>query len=132
MNGDSKNVIDSRPYDWNDQKTVSELHTRLTTKKDTSHSKYQNYSNYGMNSETNRSIESFTEYINICKNQNMMRTFQSGHINTEKNSDVAITNLRKNKIVDNKLTDNKSQLCSITVSIKYKTFIISLSQIEYR
>lgn len=138
MNGDNKNVINSRPYEWNEQNTLSELYTRLTTnelKENKSHSKYQNDNNDGMNSKT---IESPTEYINICKNQNMVRTFQ--------NSDIAITNSRKsieyvkqqsengkNKIVDTELlTDNKSQSCSITVSIKYKTFVISLSQIEYR
>jgi len=99
INADSKNVINSRPYEWNDQNTVSELFTRLKIdepKKDTPHSIYKNNSCYGMNSKNNTSIKSSTDYIDMCKKQSLMRTFQSGFNNTDKNSDVAKANLIKN------------------------------------
>jgi len=144
-NRDNKNLLNSRNYEWNDQNVVSELFARLTIdefKEDTPHSKNKHDSNNGMNSKTNESIEPSTEYIDMCTNQSLMRSFQSGFNNTDKNSDISkaysIKNIeyvkkqsefRKNKNVDTRLVnEKKSQSCSISVSMKYKMYIISLSK----
>ncbi|XP_022167875.1 putative uncharacterized protein DDB_G0277255 isoform X2 [Myzus persicae] len=129
---DAKNVINSRLYECNDTNIVSELYTRLIdnqVEEDTPHS-HKNVSNYEMNSKKNRSIENSTEFINMCKNQSMMRTLQSDFNSADINSDIAKTNLRKNieyvknqsesrknKNADSRLfNENKSQLCSITMN----------------
>lgn len=132
-NRDNKNLFNSRNYEWNDQNVVSELFARLTIdefKEDTPHSKNKHDSNNGMNSKTNESIEPSTEYIDMCTNQSLMRSFQSGFNNTDKNSDISkaysIKNIeyvkkqsefRKNKNVDTRLVnEKKSQSCSISMN----------------
>lgn len=108
------------------------MFTRLTIdkfEKDTTHSKNKHDSNNGTNSKTNATIEPSTEFIEMCKNQSLMRSFQSGFNNTDNNSDIAKANLiknnehvkkqseiRKNKNVDTRLANKKP--CSISVSIK--------------
>ncbi|CAI6367879.1 unnamed protein product [Macrosiphum euphorbiae] len=90
INGDTKNLIDSGSYECNDQNVLSELFSRLTV------DGFKN-SNNGMNGKTNdASIEHSTEYIDKCKNQSLMRSFQSGFNNTDKNSDIAEACLIKN------------------------------------
>jgi len=136
INGDTKNLIDSGSYECNDQNVLSELFSRLTV------DGFKN-SNNGMNGKTNdASIEHSTEYIDKCKNQSLMRSFQSGFNNTDKNSDIAkaclIKNIehvkrqseiRNNKNVCTRLLDEKKlQSSSISVSMKYKMYIISWSK----
>ncbi|XP_060880472.1 putative uncharacterized protein DDB_G0282133 [Metopolophium dirhodum] len=133
ITGDNKNLINSRQYECNDQNVLSELYARLTIdefKEDTPHSKNKHDSNNGINSKTNESIEPSTEYIDMCTNQSLMRSFQSGFNNTDKNSDIAkaylIKNIeyvkkqsefRKNKNVDTRLiNEKKSQSCSISMN----------------
>lgn len=137
-------MIDSRQYELNDQNVMSELLTRLKSdefKEDIPHNKYKHDSVYEMNSKTNASIKSSTEYIDMCKNQCLMRSFQSGSNNTDKNSDIAKANLIKNieyvkkqpeirkyKNIHTRLVNEiKSQSCSVAVSMKYKMYI-SLSK----
>ncbi|XP_029346809.1 ras guanine nucleotide exchange factor P [Acyrthosiphon pisum] len=120
-------------YECNAQNVVSELYARLTIdelKEVTPHSKNKHDSNNGMNSKRNVSIELSTEYIEMCKNQSLMRPFQSGFNNTDKNSDIAKANLiknieyvkkqseiRKNKSVESSLVnEKKSQSCSISMN----------------
>lgn len=133
-------MIDSRQYELNDQNVMSELLTRLKfdeCKEDIPHNKYKHDSIYEINDKRNASIESSNEFIEMCKNQCLMRSFQSGSNNTDKNSDIAKANLMKNieyvkkqseirkyKNVDTRLVNEiKLQSCSVAVSMKYKIYI---------
>lgn len=79
----------------------------------------------------------------MCKNQSMVRELGDGFYNTDKNSDIAKINLRKNIEYVKKLSENrkkkyvdtefvngkKPESCPITVSLKYyKTYFNSLCQ----
>lgn len=135
INGEDKNVINSKKYECNEQNIVSDLYARLTVngfQEDTSHNKNKNDNNYEMNCKINRSIESSIDYIDICKNQSMVRVLGDNFYDSDKNSDTAKINLWKNiefvkKQSENRIDKNvvteivngkKSESCSITVSIK--------------
>lgn len=148
INDEDKNVINSKKYECNERNIVCDLYTRLTVngfQEDTPHNKNKNDNNYEMNSKVNRSIESPIDYIDICKNQSMVRVFGDNFYDSDKNSDTAKINLWKNIEFGKKQSENtinknvvteivngkKSESCSITVSIKCsKTYFNDLFQIK--
>uniref|UniRef100_A0A2S2N8T3 Tudor domain-containing protein 5 n=1 Tax=Schizaphis graminum TaxID=13262 RepID=A0A2S2N8T3_SCHGA len=112
INGEDKNVINSKKYEYNEQNIVSDLFKRLKVngfQEDTPHNKNLNDNNFGINSKINSSIESSTDYIDICKNQSMVRELGDGFYNTDKNSDIAKINLRKSIEYVKKLSENRKK-----------------------
>jgi len=99
--------MNSNQYDCNDQNIVSDMYTRLTINGFQEDIPNQNDSYYGINSNTNRPIASSTEYIETCKNQSMVATLQDDFYNTNKNSDIAKTELRKKIEYVKKLSENR-------------------------
>jgi len=135
INGEDKNVINSKKYECNERNVVSDLYTRLTVngfQEDTPQNKNKNDNNYEMNSKINRSIKSPIDYIDMCKNQSMVRVLGDNFYDSDKNSDTNKINLRKNiefvkKQSENRINKNvvteivngkKSESYSTTVSIK--------------
>lgn len=107
INSDGKTLMNSNQYDCNDQNIVSDMYTRLTINGFQEDIPNQNDSYYGINSNTNRPIASSTEYIETCKNQSMVATLQDDFYNTNKNSDIAKTELRKKIEYVKKLSENR-------------------------
>lgn len=136
-------MINSKQYEQNDQKTVTELNNKLKMiefQEVSPHRKNQ-YDNK-MDSSTDKSMESLIDYIDICKNESMIRNLQdvyeSNSVIAKKKHKINIQTLKelpenkKNKDVDTGLVNGiKSELGSNTVSMKCKTYFNNLFKIDY-
>lgn len=133
INGEDENVISSKKYECNERNIVSDLYTRLTVngfQEDTSHNKNKNDNNYKMNSKINGSIKYPTDYIDMCKNQSMVRVLGDNFYDSDKNSDTAKINLRKNiefvkKQSENRI--NKNVVTEIVNGKKSESYSITMS-----